>query len=448
MPKLNRTQRIGLWLALGLALRILLIVFPRSLDDDTAVYAELGHNLLHHHVYGLVNEAGVIVPSLFRLPGYPLFLAVFGGNLRVVEFVQSALDLFGCWLLACAVRMRLGDRAAEWTLALGSLCLFTAAYAATALTESLSVFAICCGIYGFARWSVEKSTRWVACMAGAAALAMLLRPDGALLLTALLCGVLSASLPAMRRGFRAGALLLVLACAPLGVWAVRNYVTFHVFQPLAPRHVNDPGERVNLGFYRWLRTWSVEFVTTGNVFWSVGSDELNIDDLPPRAFDSPQQRRQTEELFNLYNAQQHQVDATLDAQFAALASQRIREHPLRYCVTVPLRRIADMLLRPRTETYNLDAFWWRVGEHPWQSIAAIALGLVNFAYMFAAFCGLVRWRVPFGMVLGSYFVLRCVLLGTLENPEPRYSLELYPVVLIAAASLAQRPRSTTRAIAP
>ena len=277
---------------------------------------------------------------------------------------------------------------------------------------------------------------------------MLLRPDGALLLAALLCGVLSASLPAMRRGFRAGALLLVLACAPLGVWAARNYVTFHVFQPLAPRHVNDPGERVNLGFYRWLRTWSVEFVTTGNVFWSVGSDELNIDDLPPRAFDSPQQRRQTEELFNLYNAQQHQVDATLDAQFAALASQRIREHPLRYCVTVPLRRIADMLLRPRTETYNLDAFWWRVGEHPSQSIAAIALGLVNFAYMFAAFCGLVRWRVPFGMVLGSYFVLRCVLLGTLENPEPRYSLELYPVVLIAAASLAQRPRSTNRAIAP
>jgi hypothetical protein len=46
------------------------------------------------------------------------------------------------------------------------------------------------------------------------------------------------------------------------------------------------------------------------------------------------------------------------------------------------------------------------------------------------------------MVLGSYFVLRCVLLGTLENPEPRYSLELYPVVLIAAASLAQRSRAT------
>jgi hypothetical protein len=38
--------------------------------------------------------------------------------------------------------------------------------------------------------------------------------------------------------------------------------------------------------------------------------------------------------------------------------------------------------------------------------------------------------------------MRCVLLGTLENPETRYSLELYPIIILAAASLTA-PRRTS-----
>jgi len=33
-------------------------------------------------------------------------------------------------------------------------------------------------------------------------------------------------------------------------------------------------------------------------------------------------------------------------------------------------------------------------------------------------------------------VLRSVFLGTLENPEPRYTLECYPVLLLLASALA------------
>jgi hypothetical protein len=40
----------------------------------------------------------------------------------------------------------------------------------------------------------------------------------------------------------------------VGVWTLRNWIQFRVFQPLAPRYLNDPGERYNAGFYRWLRT--------------------------------------------------------------------------------------------------------------------------------------------------------------------------------------------------
>jgi hypothetical protein len=438
MLKLCRKQRLWLWLALGLLLRISLIVFPRSLDDDTAVYLQLGRNLLHHHIYGMTGDSGVVSPSLFRLPGYPVFLALLGGNLYVVEIVQSVFGLLGCWLLASAVRSRLGERAAEWTLALGSLCLFTAAYDASALTESLSVFAMCWGIYAFARWSARtadsRATLNVFALAGAAALAMLMRPDGTLLLAAVLLAMLAVRTVAPQRRLRDAAVVCVMACLPLGVWAARNAVTFHVFQPLAPRYANDPGEFSMPGFNRWARTWSAEFVDTGTVMWSVGVSPLDVNSLPARAFDSEQQRAETAQLIAEYN-RHLEIGPALDARFGELAEQRVRVHPVRYYAVVPAMRVADMMFRPRTAAFNIDVFWWLWRDHPRESAVAVAFALLNFAYFGLALAGCVRGRVPFAALLGTYFVLRCLLLATLESPEPRYSLELYPLLFIAAAVL-------------
>ena len=51
-------------------------------------------------------------------------------------------------------------------------------------------------------------------------------------------------------------------------------------------------------------------------------------------------------------------------------------------------------------------------------------------------CREVEWL---GLLL-LFVVLRSVFLGTLENPEPRYTLEMYPIVIVlgAAAALAGR----------
>lgn len=438
---MTRTQRKWAWLCAGLLLRLLLIYFPRSFDDDSAAYLELGRNLLHHGVYGMTLDGGGIKPSLFRLPGYPIFLALCGGKFWLAEVVQSLLDLWGCWLLSAAVRRVLGERAAEGTLALSTMCLFTAAYAATALTESLSVFAICCGIYAFGEWRSSRSLRSLLPLGASAALAMLLRPDGVLLTAAIFVALAFESMRTPRRWLRDATIFVALACFPLGIWAVRNYATFHIFQPLAPKHVNDPGEPVNLGFYRWLRTWSVEFETTGNIYWAIGDDELSIDNVSPRAYDTEAQRAELEALFDAYNAHRD-LDPVIDAGFERLAEQSIYAHPFRYYLVVPAMRVGDMLFRPRTEAFNIDVFFWQWREHPWQSAAAISFALLNFAYMVAALAGCMRGRVPFAVLLGSYFVMRCVLLGTLENPETRYSLELYPIVIVAAAALTA-PRRTS-----
>ncbi len=434
-----RWRWAALWLALGALLRAALIFFPRQRDDDTDAYLELGRNLFHHGTYGFMDD-GVVSPALFRLPGYPIFLELLGGHMRLVFLVQSLIDMAGCLLLAGFLRRYVSERAALAVLALSGLCFFTATYACAALTESLSIFAVAAAIAALgallARPDAFAATGWLRrllALAASAALAMLLRPDGALLPISLAIalgwyGWRRAGAPAAAR---TACLFTLLACLPLAPWAIRNAVTFHVFQPLAPRHVNDPGERVNTGFYDWLRTWSVEFQTTANVFWKVGTEPIRMENLPARAFDSDAQRARTAALLATYN-QTKDISPELDARFETLAQERIRTHPLRTFVWVPALRVADMWLRPRTEGIPLSLAWWRWREHPGESATAIALGLFNLGYLLLALAGATR-RPPLAVFLATYLLLRCLLLATLENPEPRYTLEAFPIVFVLGA---------------
>jgi hypothetical protein len=431
---------VFLWLLAGALLRAILSIFPRAQDDDTDAYLELGRNLLHHGTYGFMGDDGVVSPALFRLPGYPIFLALLGGHPGLIYAVQSALELVGCLMLALFLRRFCSQRAGLTVLALSTTCFFTADYAACALTESLSIFAIAAAIYCLGDLLAKPDAfalhGWLPRLlpvATTAMLAMVLRPDGALLTISLGCalivyGVRRAGLTA---ALRTSLLFGILAAIPLVPWAIRNAVTFHVFQPLAPRHVNDPGERVNFGFYRWLRTWSIDFETTSLVFWKVGTETIDMRDLPPRAFDSEAQRLQTATLIAAYNRKKD-VDQPLDDRFAALAATRIHTHPPRYFLWVPALRIADMWLRPRTEGLDIAVSWWRWRQYGWQSAAALALVLLNLFYIVAAALGFFR-RPPLAVFLATYLLLRCLLLGTLENPEPRYSLEAFPIVFVLAA---------------
>jgi Dolichyl-phosphate-mannose-protein mannosyltransferase len=455
-------RRWLLWIAAGLALRLLFIYFPRPGDDDTNDYLELGHNLLHHGIYGM-TEGSVISPSTYRVPGYPIFLAVYqqlfshfwpNGWWNAVYFTQTATDLLGGILLALFARRFLSPRAAEIALALAMLCPFTAVYCGIPLTESFSIFAVALGIYaaGRALAAETSGTRdyFALILAGlAAALAMLLRPDGLVLLVALGAGIfwyvlrISYATPRaqspFRRAFSASLLCSVVALLPLVPWTIRNAVQFHVFQPLAPRYA-DPGEPSIAGARSWLRTWTIEYVSTANVCWNFPGDTIDLADIPSRAYDSPEERAQTIALINEYN-RETVLTPHLEVAFTALANERIHANLFRYYVELPLLRLADMLLRPRTEAFYLDVFWWRWSEHPGQTIVSTLLGLINFAYIAAAVIGFVRRRVPWPLMLAAYFVLRCLLLAIMENPEPRYTLVFFPVFILAAAATFEKAAS-------
>jgi hypothetical protein len=74
---------------------------------------------------------------------------------------------------------------------------------------------------------------------------------------------------------------------------------------------------------------------------------------------------------------------------------------------------------------------------------SVGLGAVNLIYITLALIG--AWRVRPILWLGMlvlFLIVRSVFLGTLENPEPRYTLEGYPAVIaLAGAALAGSRRS-------
>lgn len=74
---------------------------------------------------------------------------------------------------------------------------------------------------------------------------------------------------------------------------------------------------------------------------------------------------------------------------------------------------------------------------------AVAAGLLNLAYVGVALLA-AFWRfssIRYAGLLVAFVALRSAFLGTLENPEPRYTLECYPIVILFAATLASDWRS-------
>ena len=445
----------------GLGLRLLFVLRFPGVVDDSRLYANIAENWLLHGMYAVTNS-GVITPTLSRLPGYPAFLAaiffLFGDeNFRAVLLMQVLFDLFTCFLIAALARRLLSERAAQVAFFLAALCPFLANYAAAALTETLETFFTALALYlAFRGLGVGETERagqgrrlvWLGCGLSIGA-AILLRPDGGILLAAIGGCLLWLLLRSLRQGHAgnrfkpqmlvwAGVLVGIGATAPLIPWTLRNLHTMHRFEPLAPRYATDSDEMVMTGFQRWTKTWIADYVSVQEVYWNVPGADMDVTRLPDRAFDSAQQRELTSELLADYN-RDHEVTPDLDARFAALAAARVQAAPLRYYLWLPAIRIADMWLRPRTELLPSDPRWWEFNDDSRWLAVSVGFGLINLLYVVMSSLGLLRAREFFGVGLLIFFlVLRSVFLGTLENPEPRYTLECYPAALVLAAALFQR----------
>jgi hypothetical protein len=434
---------ITLALAGGAVMRLWMLKDLPQISPDTLLYGNMAKNLLLHGQFAVTGSDGVVHETLIRLPGYPLFLAacfkLFGvPDYNAVSYVQIALELVGCLLLAAFVGRiappRIRQGAAHWTLWLSALCPFTAAYAVAPLTETPTLFAIALALWALAQFHARPDWGNALWFTLAITLAALLRPDGALvgvaLAPALLFGLRGSGIPHARLA-RMGAVCVLLALLPFGIWTVRNWRVFHVFEPLAPRYATDPGEPINPGWQRWMKTWCLDFVSTYDIYWNVPGNPLDLSKLPSRAFDSPAQYAQTAAIAAAYDDNGQDLSPQLDARFAQLAEERVKAHPLRFYLWLPLGRMADMWLRPRVENLNIDLDWWVYNHHNAETRFSWAYAGLNALYLLLALAGLC-FRPRYWPWMLLYFVLRSALLTTIEAPEARYTLECFPMVFALA----------------
>jgi hypothetical protein len=467
-------------LAVGLGLRLLFVLkFPAN-SGDTVLYEQMATNWLQHHIYGM-NVDGAVVPVDLRMPGYPAFLALLylvtgktaAGAHLVVMLKQALIDLGDCLLiagmgvaLAAIADVRARTRgvflAGTW---LAALCPFVGNYSATLLTEVIAVFWTAVALFflvlaashdadGFTvaqeKWAWKLSYRAAALLAGlAVGIGTLFRPETPLLLMAAWVAYALAWWPAGRKRewFRVVILSGMACLLPLLPWALRNAITLHEVQFLAPKNSNLPGELVPYGFMAWEKTWLFRVSDCYRVSWKLNDDVIAIDAIPARAFDSVEEKERVAAILEPYN-NDLTLTAEEDAAFGQLARERTARHPLRRYLLIPVARMFTLWFTPRIElipvsgtVFPLRQSWY--DDRVDQSVT-VGFFLLNMAYVGLGILG--AWRLwsrsrevrPALMVLGVFVLLRTVFLTTVETPEPRYVLECFPV-LIALGAVAVGP---------
>ena len=456
-------------LVVGLAIRVFFILHFPAHTGDGPMYLSLARNWLHHGVYGL-DLNGRLAPVDIRVPGYPAFLAALTflfrrGDLPIL-LAQAVLDILTCLLAAVLAGFLVPESsrrrvrfAALW---LGALCPFLANYSAAVLTEVLAAFcttvaliAFVAGISGREAFDLRLGRKhfqintW---LAGGLAVGVgtLVRPETPLLLISLalvLCWRLRRPADWSRLA-HVGILTAVGFVLPLLPWGIRNAVTLHEFQVLAPRYATLPGEFEARGFDAWSRTWLVRYRDVDRTLWILGSDPLQLSDFPASAFDSPEERDRVSALFADYNDNCCDIRPEWDAKFADLARERTAAHPLRTYFTIPLARVFTLWFTPRVEllpyTGNLWPFTDSLRNDPSDFTVTLFLGVLGIIYVGLAAAGLLRaarrrilalpqlWGVAFLVI---FCVVRTAYFTHVETPEPRYVLECFPAIFALGALL-------------
>jgi hypothetical protein len=522
-----RTRRKLRRIFVAPAVLILALIFNLAIAVDLAtdesndgkLYTQMAANIVDRDVFSAAFEEPFNA-TYIRLPGYPIFLAanyeVAGvGNNTAVRVTQAFFSVAASLLAGLIAwnwqpgSKRRRRKAAYAAFVLTAFCPFTAIYAATILTETLTIFFLAAMTLA-ATYAIKSSNgssvAWWTAAGSIAGIAVTFRPDSGLFAFGLgltLIAVMFANLYAISfkahiwETFLKGTVFSVAFIAVLVPWTIRNEQLFGIFEPLAPAHAEAPGEFVPRGYLMWVRTWIDDERYIDPVIWSVESKQITVDEMPPYAFDSEEEKQQVAALYDQYNHsdpdQQAQPDDSasddddsadanaddsagasatedntdnegaeldlkispeVDAGFQEIAEQRIARRPVHYYVELPIERSVSMWFDTHSAYYPFNGELFPAKELDPETYQSLLLPL------FAA----LMWAYTLGSAAGSFFMVkdrnklpkvwlamavflslpRIIFFGTLENPEPRYLVELFLLASILCGIFVSRFRFQLR----
>ena len=382
--------------------------------------------------------------------------------------------------------------AATASLALAAVCPFTAIYVATILTEvPTSFLAVLACLTATLAFNSSKRSKLLWAITGlVCGIAVLFRPDSGLFAAAIGFTILISSIakrgePLLRRVWSAvlpATMFAIAFCVVLIPWTIRNRRLFHVFQPLAPAHAEMPGEFVPHGYLLWLRSWLDDGRYIGPVLWSLDTSPIDMDSFPDHAFDSDEERDRVAALIHKYNhpdeeeeqsasdeaddddtsdgeqpapadkseeeqpapadnsEQNVEMTPEIDARFEQIARERIARSRVRYYLVLPFKRGISLWFDTHSQYYPfdgelfpLDDLDYTIHQHIWLPLFA---GLVWIYTLLGAIGAWLLWRARtfearrwVVLALLNIF-LRLGFFSSLENPEPRYVVELFPFLSV------------------
>ena len=189
--------------------------------------------------------------------------------------------------------------------------------------------------------------------------------------------------------------------------------------------------------------------------WKLNGEAINVNELPPRAFDSEEEKQRVAMILEPYN-EELTLTKEEDAAFGELARERTDRHPLRTYVWLPVLRAATIWFAPRIELLPVSGTVFPLRQ-AWEDdkvdqSATIGLFFLNIFYVGIGIWGAVKlWRWGTGaraavLTIGLFVLLRTAFLTTMETPEPRYVLECFPALIaLGAIALAGKKYSAEEA---
>jgi hypothetical protein len=318
---------------------------------------------------------------------------------------------------------------------------------------------------------------------------VLFRPDSGLFAAAI--GATLMLSMRLKTAIPSAAVLSIAFCIVLVPWTIRNRRVFHVFQPLSPAHAEMPGEFVARGYLLWVRSWLDDSKYVGPALWSLDMRPMYVENFPARAFDSKEERERVAALLNKYNhpdgeeeadedtssaddeeddepeaepeeeepeqPEEANVEMTpeIDAGFAQIAQERIAHSRFRYYVVLPLKRAKTLWFDTHSQYYPfngdllpLEDLDYDIHQQYWLPLFA---GLTWIYTLCGAIGGWLLWRsrnqnARRWLLLAVLLIfLRLGFFATLENPEPRYVVELFPFLILLAGAGASTIKASVKA---
>jgi hypothetical protein len=154
-----------------------------------------------------------------------------------------------------------------------------------------------------------------------------------------------------------------------------------------------------------------------------------------------------------------EMTPALDAAFGQIARERIARAPLRYYLWLPIKRIRSLWFGPHADYYPFTGELFPLDDLDYATHQQIWLPLFEVLVWIYTLLGIAGgwrlWRLSdlasrrWLLLVVLMIFLRLAFFSSKENPEPRYTVEIFPLLAIlggiAVARLIKRRQTTTEA---